>query len=193
MIISRFYVFVCSICNYGKEFVRRLELKWVDMVHLMLFNLTAFNVKKYYDLDTVIIPYVNDNWHALQLPPKVSDTGSLSTRNPGLIYFSLVRFSVYPNQKEERTFYQYWRIIGIDSSVAVKLRNVLRYGVCVFVCHLQHRVSRCLPLAPLQRIVYASDGKATNDYNSCLCQKMKKYSSTHTCPITRRSHHILML
>lgn len=67
----RFYVFVCSICNYGKEFVRRLELKWVDMVHLMLFNLTAFNVKKYYDLDTVIIPYVNDNWHALQLPPKV--------------------------------------------------------------------------------------------------------------------------
>ncbi|GLV44079.1 Polycomblike [Carabus blaptoides fortunei] len=68
---DRFYVFVCSICNYGKEFVRRLELKWVDMVHLMLFNLTAFNVKKYYDLDTVIIPYVNDNWHALQLPPKI--------------------------------------------------------------------------------------------------------------------------
>lgn len=42
------------------------------MVHLMLFNLTAFNVKKYYDLDTVIIPYINDNWHALQLPPKVN-------------------------------------------------------------------------------------------------------------------------
>lgn len=37
----------------------------------MLFNLTASNSKKYYDLDTVIIPYINDNWHALQLPPKV--------------------------------------------------------------------------------------------------------------------------
>lgn len=46
-------------------------MKWVDIVHLALFNLTIFNTKKYYDLDTVIIPYVNNNWHAFQLPPKV--------------------------------------------------------------------------------------------------------------------------
>lgn len=59
-------------CNYGKEFVRRLEMKWVDLVHLMLYNLTVYNAKKYYDLDTVIIPYANDNWHTLQLPPRVS-------------------------------------------------------------------------------------------------------------------------
>lgn len=58
-------------CNYGKEFVRRLELKWVDLVHLMLYNLTVYNAKKYYDLDTVIIPYANDNWNSLQLPPRV--------------------------------------------------------------------------------------------------------------------------
>jgi hypothetical protein len=69
----RFYVFVCSLCNYGKEFVRRLEMKWVDLVHLALFNLTIFNAKKYYDLDTAIIPYMNNNWHSFQLPPKVSD------------------------------------------------------------------------------------------------------------------------
>lgn len=69
--IFRFYVFVCSICNQGKHFLRRLEMKWVDLVHLMLFNLTSYNSKKYYDLDSVIIPYINDNWHALQLPPKV--------------------------------------------------------------------------------------------------------------------------
>lgn len=49
-------------------------MKWVDLVHLMIFNLTAFNSKKYYDLDTVIIPYINDNWHALQLPPKVTSS-----------------------------------------------------------------------------------------------------------------------
>lgn len=47
-------------------------MKWVDLVHLMLFNLTSYNCKKYYDLDSVIIPYINDNWQALQLPPKVS-------------------------------------------------------------------------------------------------------------------------
>lgn len=68
----RFYVFVCSMCNYGKEFVRRLEMKWVDLVHLMLYNLTVYNAKKYYDLDTVIIPYANDNWFTLQLPPRVN-------------------------------------------------------------------------------------------------------------------------
>ncbi|KRT80986.1 PHD finger motif containing protein, partial [Oryctes borbonicus] len=77
---DRFYVFVCSICNHGKEFLRRLELKWVDLVHLMLFNLTAYNSKKYYDLDTIIIPYINDNWHALQLPPKISDVSKSERR-----------------------------------------------------------------------------------------------------------------
>nr|XP_023026268.1 polycomb protein Pcl [Leptinotarsa decemlineata]XP_023026271.1 polycomb protein Pcl [Leptinotarsa decemlineata] len=70
---DRFYVFVCSICNHGKDFLRRLEMKWVDLVHLMIFNLTAYNSKKYYDLDTVVIPYINDNWHALQLPPKIAN------------------------------------------------------------------------------------------------------------------------
>ncbi|XP_012228715.1 metal-response element-binding transcription factor 2 isoform X3 [Linepithema humile] len=73
---DRFYVFVCSMCNYGKEFVRRLEMKWVDLVHLMLYNLTVYNAKKYYDLDTVIIPYANDNWHTLQLPPRIRDVSA---------------------------------------------------------------------------------------------------------------------
>ncbi|KAL1506242.1 hypothetical protein ABEB36_005638 [Hypothenemus hampei] len=68
---DRFYVFVCAICNHNKEFVRRLEMKWVDLVHLMLFNLTVHHSKKYYDLDTVVIPYINDNWHGLQLSPKM--------------------------------------------------------------------------------------------------------------------------
>lgn len=68
----RFYVFVCSMCNYGKEFVRRLELKWVDLVHLMLYNLTVYNAKKYYDLDTRIVPFTNENWHYLELPDSVS-------------------------------------------------------------------------------------------------------------------------
>ncbi|XP_066999188.1 metal-response element-binding transcription factor 2 isoform X2 [Anabrus simplex] len=72
---DRFYVFVCSLCNHGKEFIRRLEMKWVDIVHLTLFNLTVFNAKKYYDLDTTIIPFINNNWNAFQLPPKILDTG----------------------------------------------------------------------------------------------------------------------
>ncbi|XP_047367512.1 uncharacterized protein LOC124956131 [Vespa velutina] len=81
---DRFYVFVCSTCNYGKEFVRRLELKWVDLVHLMLYNLTVYNAKKYYDLDTVIIPYANDNWNSLQLPPRIRDV-SVQVRRESIL------------------------------------------------------------------------------------------------------------
>ncbi|XP_020293472.1 metal-response element-binding transcription factor 2 [Pseudomyrmex gracilis] len=73
---DRFYVFVCSMCNYGKEFVRRLEMKWVDLVHLILYNLTVYHAKKYYDLDTVIIPYANDNWYFLQLPSRIRDVSA---------------------------------------------------------------------------------------------------------------------
>jgi len=53
-------------------------MKWVDIVHLALYNLTIFNAKKYYDLDTVIIPYVNNNWHTFQLPPKVHEVTLLA-------------------------------------------------------------------------------------------------------------------
>ncbi|KMQ95500.1 metal-response element-binding transcription factor 2 [Lasius niger] len=81
---DRFYVFVCSMCNHGKEFVRRLEMKWVDLVHLMLYNLTVYNAKKYYDLDTVIIPYANDNWYTLQLPPRIRDV-SIEIRRESIL------------------------------------------------------------------------------------------------------------
>lgn len=58
-------------CNYGNEFSRRLELNWETLVHLLLFNLTIFNRKKYYDFQTVILPYALDNWEILQLPSHV--------------------------------------------------------------------------------------------------------------------------
>ncbi|XP_014224593.1 polycomb protein Pcl isoform X3 [Trichogramma pretiosum] len=68
---DRFYVFICSMCNFGKEYIRRLEIKWVDLVHLVLYNLTVYNAKKYYDLDEVIVPYINENWEELQLPASI--------------------------------------------------------------------------------------------------------------------------
>lgn len=42
-----------------------------EVVHLLLFNLTLQFRKRYYNLTNVIYPYARDNWHALQLPPKV--------------------------------------------------------------------------------------------------------------------------
>lgn len=67
----RLYIFACATCNGGIEYLRRLELCWLDLAHLALYNLTAYNAPNYFDLDTVIMPYIMDNWHALQLPEKV--------------------------------------------------------------------------------------------------------------------------
>lgn len=64
----RFFVFVCSICNNGKEFVRRLEMKWVDVIHLSIFHLTLITSKKYLHVDNDILKFMNFNWKILQLP-----------------------------------------------------------------------------------------------------------------------------
>lgn len=67
----RFYLFACARCNHGTEFLRRLHMNIEEVVHLLLFNLTLQFRKRYYNLTNVIYPYSRDNWHALQLPPKV--------------------------------------------------------------------------------------------------------------------------
>lgn len=63
------------------EFLRRLNMNIEDVVHLLLFNLTLRFSKRYYNLTNVIFPYARDNWHALQLPPKVKFT-SFSSQQP---------------------------------------------------------------------------------------------------------------
>ncbi|XP_069121964.1 metal-response element-binding transcription factor 2-like isoform X2 [Argopecten irradians] len=70
---DRFYLFVCSHCNSGPEYIKRLDLKWVDLAHLILFNLTISGIKKSYNFD-VIMAYVNDNWIKLQLNSQMADT-----------------------------------------------------------------------------------------------------------------------
>lgn len=68
---DKLYIFACAHCNGGTEYLRRLELCWLDLAHLALYNLTAYNAPNYFDLDNVIMPYIMDNWHALQLPEKM--------------------------------------------------------------------------------------------------------------------------
>ncbi|ESP03238.1 hypothetical protein LOTGIDRAFT_224538 [Lottia gigantea] len=71
---DRFYIFVCSHCNNGPEYIKRLDLKWVDLVQLVLFNLTILQNKKYYDLDEVVVPYLINNWNDLQPGQNVKKT-----------------------------------------------------------------------------------------------------------------------
>ncbi|XP_062700414.1 polycomb protein Pcl-like [Aedes albopictus] len=69
---DRFYFFICSICNRGHEFVRRLEVSWPDLIHLALYNLIARNGKRFYDVTKAIFPYVEDNWKTLQMSGQMS-------------------------------------------------------------------------------------------------------------------------
>ncbi|GIY21244.1 metal-response element-binding transcription factor 2 [Caerostris extrusa] len=64
---DRFYIFVCTVCNKGPEFLRRLPLRWPDIAHLVLFNLTVTHGKKFFEFDTTIMSFLKDNWSQFQI------------------------------------------------------------------------------------------------------------------------------
>jgi len=65
---DRFYIFVCELCNDSVEFLHRLDVKWVDVVHLAIFNLTLQDSKSYFEYQDTITQWINDNWELLQCP-----------------------------------------------------------------------------------------------------------------------------
>ncbi|XP_014681626.1 PREDICTED: metal-response element-binding transcription factor 2-like [Priapulus caudatus] len=69
MLGDRFYLFVCSVCNQGPEYIKRLDLNWSDVTQLCLFNLTLQPVSnsKYHDIEESIMPWISRNWVNLQL------------------------------------------------------------------------------------------------------------------------------
>ncbi|XP_059482805.1 PHD finger protein 19 [Neocloeon triangulifer] len=68
---DRFFVFVCENCNEGYEYVRRMEIGWIDLVHLSMYNLTLVSIKKYHDIETVITSFILENWDNFNLPDKI--------------------------------------------------------------------------------------------------------------------------
>ncbi|XP_043305275.1 PHD finger protein 1 isoform X4 [Cervus elaphus] len=64
---DRFYEFECCVCRGGPEKVRRLQLRWVDVAHLVLYHLSVCCKKKYFDFDREILPFTSENWDSLLL------------------------------------------------------------------------------------------------------------------------------
>lgn len=66
---DRFFEFGCALCmSDGKECLKRLDMSWVEALHLVLFNLSVNNSKKYHDLRTSILPFFKRKLQCLQGP-----------------------------------------------------------------------------------------------------------------------------
>ncbi|GAB6025010.1 mitochondrial transcription factor 2 [Chamberlinius hualienensis] len=69
---DRFYLFICSACTSGPEFIQRLNLTWLELVHLVLFNLSMVEKKTYWDTEK-IVNYIHLFWGDLQMDEKVKE------------------------------------------------------------------------------------------------------------------------
>ncbi|XP_052093492.1 uncharacterized protein LOC127729682 isoform X2 [Mytilus californianus] len=96
---DRFYLFVCSHCNMGPEYIKRLDLKWVDVVHLTLYNLTIEGRwNKFFDVDT-IVDFITSNLENLQVNSLSADKDSIREKVVNSLNGYKSRFT---NQKENR-------------------------------------------------------------------------------------------
>uniref|UniRef100_A0A1I8Q408 PHD-type domain-containing protein n=1 Tax=Stomoxys calcitrans TaxID=35570 RepID=A0A1I8Q408_STOCA len=66
-----FFVFACSVCNDGEEYLRRLQPSWVDLIHLIMYNVSTLKKRqnhKYHHLLKDIYPFALEKRKILPMP-----------------------------------------------------------------------------------------------------------------------------
>lgn len=156
-----------------------------DVVHLMMFNLSLHYSRNYFDLANVIGPYIKDNWHALQLPPKVWPESDTETIRPAKltkqIHFDLVlswrawRATIL-KMKQRKCCDQNQLPKTTSSNVAVRWKRKYCRGRWTCGPH-QRRILLCLKVQCWPKsisTIYSASRHASTTY-----RKICKFSSRH--------------
>lgn len=69
---DHYYTFKCAVCNRGKEILKRIIMKWSDMIALVINNLALQHGKRFFDLHLEIVTFVQNNFHMLKLSEDIS-------------------------------------------------------------------------------------------------------------------------
>ncbi|RUS19537.1 hypothetical protein BC937DRAFT_87328 [Endogone sp. FLAS-F59071] len=90
-----FFYFTCLTCGRGKEVLRRLNMSWIDVVHISLFNLTHTvqplasypDGLRYYHWKQDLCAFIDTHWEQFWLKPRGgtwhnSVASCLSTNSP---------------------------------------------------------------------------------------------------------------
>ena len=62
-----FWLFVCSMCNIGSECLKRMDISWIDLVHLAIYDLSSKTNRKFHHFDNDLMPFILKNWAFFQL------------------------------------------------------------------------------------------------------------------------------
>ncbi|XP_074655000.1 metal-response element-binding transcription factor 2-like [Tubulanus polymorphus] len=69
---DRFHIFVCACCNFGTEYIKRIECTWSVVIQLALFNQTITCGKKFLDHKTSILPWIDENMGVFEIKERAN-------------------------------------------------------------------------------------------------------------------------
>lgn len=113
---DRFWEFVCTLCTgTTEEIVRRLNIGWVDALHLILFNLIVSNRKEHHDLETAILPLLRKKLYILQSPSSVLKSSRIEPNYITSIFkANKSRFKCGSSSKRSK----FWTLIKVGPPLA---------------------------------------------------------------------------